>query len=138
IALAGGEVLDSRGYARNLLLRGLFDILLPDVSLCGGIGECLFVAEMTRLWGIQCNPHCWAGAITIAATLQVLSLLPDATWGHTAESPMLELDLIENPFREKLVTKPLTIDRDGMMAVPRGPGLGIEVDEDMLKHYERR
>jgi D-galactarolactone cycloisomerase len=136
IALAGGEVLDSRGAARELLCRGAFDIIQPDVSLCGGIGECLFVAEMARLWGVQCNPHCWAGAIAIAATLHVLALLPDATWGHSAETPMLELDLIENPFRDKLVTRPLQVKADGFIDVPRGPGLGIEVDEDAVKHYQ--
>jgi D-galactarolactone cycloisomerase len=138
IALAGGEVLDSRGYAKDLIERGTIDIIQPDVSLCGGIGECLFVAELARLWGLQCNPHCWAGAITIAATVHVLALLPEPTWGHTPETPMLELDLIENPFRDRLVTRPLEVDRDGFMQVPTGPGLGIEVDEDMVKQYERK
>lgn len=138
IALAGGEVLDARGTGHELLRRGCFDIVQPDVSLCGGIGECLFVAEMAALWGVQCNPHCWGGAITIAATLQILSLLPNATWGHTAEAPMLELDLIENPFREKLTTRPPGIDGDGCMEVPRGPGLGIDIDEDAVRRYEHR
>jgi D-galactarolactone cycloisomerase len=138
IALAGGEVLDSRGTTQDLLRRQLFDIIQPDVSLCGGIGECLFIAELARLWGVLCHPHCWAGAITIAATLHVLSLLPDATWGHTTETPMLELDLIENPFRDKIVTRPPQLGPDGWMDVPKGPGLGIEVDEDAVKQYEFR
>jgi D-galactarolactone cycloisomerase len=135
IALAGGEVLDSRGTAKELLCRRAFDIIQPDVSLCGGIGECLFVAEMARLWGVQCNPHCWGGAIVIAATLQVLSLLPDESWARTTETPMLEFDVYENPFRDQLITRPFQI-RDGLVAVPAGPGLGIEVDEDVVKHYE--
>lgn len=136
IALAGGEVLDSRGVAKDLLCKQAFDIIQPDLSLCGGIGECLFVAEMASLWSVQCNPHCWGGAITIAATLHVLSLLPDATWGHSAESPMLELDLIENPFRDRLATRPPETTKDGYMEVPKGPGLGIEIDEEMVKRYE--
>jgi L-alanine-DL-glutamate epimerase-like enolase superfamily enzyme len=49
---------------------------------------------------------------------------------------MLELDLIENPFRDKLVTRPLQVKADGFIDVPRGPGLGIEVDEDAVKHYQ--
>jgi D-galactarolactone cycloisomerase len=114
------------------------DIIQPDLSLCGGIRECLYIAEMASLWGVQCNPHCWAGAINIAATVQVLALLPNATWGHTSEAPMLELDLIENPFRDKLVRRPFVVERDGSMAVPTGPGLGIEVDEDAVKHYLRK
>jgi D-galactarolactone cycloisomerase len=137
IALAGGEVLDSRGAAKELLCRRAFDIIQPDASLCGGIGECLFVAEMARLWGTQCNPHCWGGAIVIAATLHVLSLLPHESWARTTETPMLELDTYENPFRDRLVTRPFQV-RDGAVEVPTGPGLGIEINEDVLKHYECR
>jgi D-galactarolactone cycloisomerase len=135
IAIAGGEVLDSRGAAKELLCRCAFDIIQPDVSLCGGIGECLFVAEMARLWGTQCNPHCWGGAIVIAATLHVLALLPDETWSRATEIPMLELDIYENPFRDELVTAPVEI-REGLVEVPTAPGLGIEVNEDVLRRYE--
>lgn len=138
VALAGGEVLDSRGTAKDLLDRGTFDIIQPDVSLCGGIGECLFIAEMARLYGVQCHPHCYGSAITIAATLQLLSLLPDTSWGHTPETPLLELDVVENALRDRLVTRPAQIDRDGWIAVPTGPGLGVAVDEDALKRYEHR
>jgi D-galactarolactone cycloisomerase len=137
IALAGGEVLDSRGAAKELICRRAFDIIQPDISLCGGIAECLFVAEMARLWGIQCNPHCWGGAIVIAATLHLLALLPDESWARTTETPMLEFDVYENPFRDKLVKRPLQV-RDGCVEVPTGPGLGIEVDEDVVKQYERK
>jgi D-galactarolactone cycloisomerase len=136
IALAGGEVVDGRGYARELLGRQIFDIIQPDVSLCGGIGECLFIAEMARLWGTLCYPHCYGGGIVAAATLHVLSLLPDASWGHTTETPMLELDVSGHPFIDRLLTKPLELGSDGCMAVPRGPGLGIDVDERALKEYE--
>jgi D-galactarolactone cycloisomerase len=135
MAIAGGEALDSRGIARELICRRAFDIIQPDVSLCGGIAECLFVAEMARLWGTQCNPHCWGGAIVIAATLQLLALLPDESWARTTEAPMLELDIYENPFRDELVTRPVQV-KEGLIEVPTGPGLGIEVNEDVLKRYE--
>ena len=82
IPIAAGEVLDSRATARELTVRRARRIIQPDVSLCGGIAECLFVAEMARLWAIQCIPHCWGGALVIAATLQVLSLLPETSWAH--------------------------------------------------------
>ena len=136
IPIAAGEVLDSRGTARELIARRAMRIIQPDVSLCGGIAECLFVAEMARLWGIQCIPHCWGGALVIAATLQVLSLLPDTSWARTTETSMLELDVYENPFRDKLVTQPVRL-RDGLVDVPTDPGLGVEVDEDVVKQYAR-
>jgi D-galactarolactone cycloisomerase len=135
IAIAAGEALGSREAFRNVIERHAMDIVQPDVSLCGGFAECLFVAEFARLWGIPCVPHCWGGAVVVAATLHLLSLLPDASWARTTETPMLELDTAENPFRDALAGVPLAVGKDGMVSVPTGPGLGIEIDEALVKHY---
>ena len=137
IAIAAGECLGSRGMFKEAIARRAMDIVQPDVSIAGGIGECLFVAEMARLWGIQCILHCWMGALGIAATVHLLSLLPDASWSRCTETPMLELDMVENPFRDELLATPLAI-KDGFVTVPSGPGLGVEVDEEKLKFYAKR
>lgn len=134
IAIAGGEVLDSRITARDHIVKRSFDIIQPDVALCGGVAEVLFIAEMARLWSVQCTPHCWSGALVIAATLHVLSLLPAYTFGFSSDAPMLEFDTYENPFRTEIVTKPFEL-KDGYISVPTGPGLGVEVNEDLLKKY---
>lgn len=136
IAIAGGEVLDSRAAAREHLLKRSFDIIQPDCSLCGGITEVLFIGEMARLFSVQCLPHCWAGAIAIAATLQVLALLPNASWGFSADEPMLELDTYENPFRDEIVAKPFEL-KQGQLEIPNGPGLGIEIREDVVRKYTK-
>jgi D-galactarolactone cycloisomerase len=137
IAIAGGECLASRGEALGLLRRQAFDIIQPDVSLCGGVAECLWVAETARLFGVPAMPHCWGGAVVIAAALQVLSLLPDASYARTTEPPMLELDMIENPMRDELLTRKLSM-RDGHLDVPAGPGLGVEIDEEAVRRFEVR
>jgi len=137
IAVAGGEALDSRASARDHVVKRSFDIIQPDTTLCGGIAEVLFIAEMARLWSVQCVPHCWAGAISNAATLQVLSLLPPYNWGFTADAPMLEYDVAENPFRDEIVTKPIEV-KNGYVAVPTAPGLGIEVNEEAVKKYANK
>ncbi|MSP13065.1 MAG: mandelate racemase/muconate lactonizing enzyme family protein [Chloroflexi bacterium] len=134
IAIAAGEALQSRGEFKEVIERRAMDIVQPDPCLCGGIRECLFIGEMARLWSIQCVPHCWSGTIVIAAVMHVLALLPDASWARTTETPLLELDVVENPFRDKIVTNPFRL-QDGFVAVPTGPGLGIEVDEEALMHY---
>jgi D-galactarolactone cycloisomerase len=138
IAIAGGEVLDCRGIARDHITKRSFDIIQPDVSLCGGIAEVLFIAEMARLYSIQCLPHCWAGAITIAASLQVLSLFPEHYLGSTVgDEPMMEFDVYENPFRDEIVTKKFELKK-GYFDVPTGPGLGIEIDESVVKKYAKK
>jgi len=134
IAIAAGEALGSRGAFKEVLTRHAMDIIQPDVSLCGGFAECLFIAEMGRLWGVPSMPHCWGGAVVVAATLHLLSLLPDASWARTTETPMLELDTYENPFRDKLVTAPAKVE-DGFVTVPTGPGLGIEIVEEVIERY---
>jgi D-galactarolactone cycloisomerase len=135
ICIAGGEGLDSRVSARDHIVKRSFDLIQPDVLLCGGIGEALFIAEMARLWSIPCVPHCWSGVIGIAATLHLLSLLPDSTFGFSSEQPLLEHDTLENPYREELSPKPFQITADGFMQIPTGPGLGIEIDEDVIQKY---
>jgi D-galactarolactone cycloisomerase len=138
IGVAGGEVLDSRATAREHIVRRAFDIIQPDVSLCGGIAEVLFIAEMAHLFGIQALPHCWAGAITIAATLQVNSLLPPHYQGFDGgDEPMLEFDVYENPFRDEIVTKKFEL-KNGYFDVPTGPGLGIEINEDVVRKYVKK
>ena len=73
--------------------------------------------------------------IGIAATLQLLSLVPDATFGFSSDQPMLEHDLLENPFRDELSPKPFQINAQGFVEIPTGPGLGIEIHEEVVSRY---
>ena len=134
LPLAAGEGLDSRAAAKALIDRRCMDIIQPDISLCGGLGEVLFIAELAALAGIPCLPHCWGGDILIAATTHLVSLLPDPHWGLPTDPPLLELDQSENPWRNGLAKQPLEV-KDGSIAVPHRPGLGIDVNEDVVKHY---
>ena len=85
LPLAAGEVLDSRANAADLIRGRGVDIIQPDPSLCGGIGEVLFISEMAALSGIQTFPHCWGGAILIAAATHLVSLIPDPHWGFPTD-----------------------------------------------------
>lgn len=135
IAVAGGEVLDSRATAKDHIVKRSFDIIQADVSLCGGIAEVLFISEMARLFGMQALPHCWAGAIVIAASLQLNSLLAPHFQGFAnGDEPMMEFDTYENPFRDEIVAKKFEL-KNGYFDVPTGPGLGIEINEEVIKKY---
>jgi D-galactarolactone cycloisomerase len=137
IPIAAGEVLASRGLFKELITRRAIDIVQPDACLAGGIGECLFIAEMARLWGMTCMPHACVGGVLIAMSVHLVSLLPDASWARTTEPPMVEVDMTENPFRDEVLVTPLKIV-DGRIAVPTAPGLGVEVDEEKLAFYADR
>jgi D-galactarolactone cycloisomerase len=135
VPLAGGEGLTSRSAAFESLQRGCFDIIQPDVSICGGIADCLFIGELARLSAVRCVPHCWAGGIVLAATLQVAALLPEPTRMPGVDAPEVEFDVTDNPFRTELVLGDPFQLRDGCLDVPTAPGLGVEVDESVLERY---
>jgi D-galactarolactone cycloisomerase len=117
------------------LRRGCFDIIQPDVSICGGITECLFMADLAQLSQVQCVPHCWAGAITLAATLHVASLLPDPSRMPGVDAPQVEFDVTENPFRDHVLAHNPFVLRDGALEVPNTPGLGVDIAEETLRRY---
>jgi D-galactarolactone cycloisomerase len=134
IAVAGGEMLQTRDAFKELFDRHAVDIVQPDVTICGGISDLLFIADLARLYGIITVPHSWNGAITEAASLQIAALLPDPTLMPGVDSPVLEYDTTENPFIAGGLREPFVF-RDGMFDVPTGPGLGIELDEDWLRRH---
>ena len=134
LPLAGGEGLDSRASAKELLDRRAFHIIQPDISLCGGFGEVLFIAEMAALSGIPCIPHCWGSAILIAATTHLVALLPDPHWGFPTDTPMVEYDQSENPWRTEIVEEPIAV-KEGFIQVSDAPGLGLTIREEVVRKY---
>lgn len=132
IAIAGGEGSLSRGDALRLISRHGVDVIQPDPVICGGVGDAIAIADMAGIYGITTVPHASNNAIGIAASLQIVATLPDATRSPSVPDPLLEYGIDENPNRVRLLLEPPVID-DGWLEVPTGPGLGIEIDEDYLR-----
>ena len=137
IPIAGGELLENRGAAREAVARGAFDIVQPDPAICGGLAEVRFIAEMAALHGVRCIPHTCNGAIALAATLQIVAVLPDPTLSPATNLPMLECDSGENPLRTDLLVEPLEF-HDGVFTLPAAPGIGVDVDERTLLRFSER
>ena len=132
IPIAAGEGLQSRGAFESFIARGGADIVQPDVAICGGIGEALFIAELAALRGRICVPHAWGGAVLLAATVQFASLIPEPSELAGALSPLLEVDRFENRMRTELAQVPQEVVA-GRVDVPTRPGLGIDIDEQALR-----
>jgi D-galactarolactone cycloisomerase len=135
--LAGGEIVETPGAAAAALAAGAFDLIQPDVSICGGVAPGLRIAAAATAQGIGCVPHACNGAINLAATLQLLSIVPGLPGTASAAlgvEPVLEHDFGENPLRSDLLVEPLR-PADGWIAIPDGPGLGVEVDEVVVARY---
>jgi D-galactarolactone cycloisomerase len=116
-------------------MKKALDIIQPDPMLCGGIGECIAIADFAALFGIGCHPHCWGSAPAIAATMHTVACMANLSQSHTPDEPMLEIDVYENPFRDQLTSFSFAVN-DGYITLPTKPGLGIDIDEDVIKKYE--
>ena len=136
MAIAGGEVLRTRYEYRNSLMRGAFDIIQPDVGNVGGISELRNVAMTANTVGVQVNPHVWGSSIMIAATLHVASTLPPCPPARNPQpymqEPVMEFDRTPSVIRDELCN--MAFDQsNSYVNVPMAPGLGVEVDETVLK-----
>lgn len=134
IPVAGGETWHGRFAFREPIETGCVDILQPDLCGTGGFTEMRRIADMAALRGVRVVPHVWGTAIQIAASLQFVSAqLPDPP-RRDPIAPIFEFDRTPNPFRQAVITQPLEA-KDGIMHIPDGPGLGIEVNREALKDY---
>jgi D-galactarolactone cycloisomerase len=135
IPIAGGECEFTRFGFRDLLVSRAVDIVQPDTCAAGGLSECKKIADMAAAFGIRYNPHVWGTGIAIAASLQLLAVLPPHTPPSLAPlEPMLEFDRTEHPIRQAVLTQPIEHER-GIVRVPNGPGLGIEINRDALVRF---
>lgn len=126
VPIAGGEVFTRRQSFQPWLQGGAFDIVQPDVTKVGGISEERRIAWMARENGIRFIPHGWNTAVGLAADLQLASAFADT-------------DLVEyitgSPYVDKIAAGGWQLDKDGMLAIPDTPGLGLELDPDAVSKY---
>jgi D-galactarolactone cycloisomerase len=134
LPLAGGEITEAPAQAAVSLASGAFDIIQPDLSICGGVAPLLSIAAQAAAHGVACIPHACNGALLLAATLQVLAVLPVAPDAAAWAQPILEYDVGENPIRTDLLTEPLPVV-DGWIAIPARPGIGVDVDEAAVRRF---
>lgn len=130
IPLATGERLYTRWQFKNLFCQGAVDIVQPDVSLCGGILETRKIAAMAEAFDMACAPHAPYGPVSLAATLQVDACTPNVfiqeqSLGIHYNQGFDLLDFVKN--------KEIFQYKDGFVDLPTNPGLGIEMDEDMIR-----
>jgi D-galactarolactone cycloisomerase len=135
MAVAGGENDFTRWGFRDIIARKAMDIVQPDLCAAGGFSECLKIATLASAHGVECVPHAWGSAIGLAATVQFIAALPDQPPAWRSMPPMLEFEQTPNPLRDRLAREPI-VQRNGIISVPDSPGIGIEVDRDVLAQFK--
>ena len=137
IPVAGGETWHGRFGMREPLETRAVDIIQPDICGTGGFSEMRRIADMAAINGVRLVPHVWGTGVAIAAGLQFIAALPPDPPRRNGRPPILEFDRTHNPFRQAVLTKPLD-HVNGVVAIPDGPGLGIEINRDALEQYRLR
>ena len=124
LPIAGGEVLTRRQSFLPWLRAGAFDIVQPDVTKVGGISEERRIAYMAEEHGARFIPHGWNTAIGLAADLQLATAFADT-------------DLVEyctgSPYIDDLTLGGWSLDSDGMLTIPTGPGLGVDLNREAVR-----
>lgn len=129
IRVAAGEWQNTHFEFLDLADRGQVDVLQPDVGRVGGFTEARQVCQIAADRGRLIVPHCWKSGIGIAASAHLCAA--------TACCPYIEFlpaELSESLLRRELVIDELQM-RNGTIALPQRPGLGIELNYEALQKY---
>jgi len=128
IPIAGGEGDVTHFDFEELIDCGLH-VVQPDIAFCGGITTCQRISQMTTAQRRRVVPHCFSTGVNLAASLHWISTV--------ADGDLVEYCLRPSPLMRKLVANlPQVIE--GRVPVPTGPGLGIELDEDVIEEFRVR
>ena len=128
IPVAAGESESTRFAFRDLAVLRAVDIFQPDPACCGGITETMRIATLASSFNLRLAPHLWAGAPCFFAGLQVCAAAP--------ASFTVEFSLGANPMIHMLSRAPVDVS-DGMIAIPDTPGIGLDVDLDVIERYAK-
>lgn len=130
IPIATGERLYTRWGFKQILSEGCVDIIQPDIALCGGISEARKIATMAEAFDVAVAPHAPYGPISLAATFQIDActsnvFIQEQSLGIHYNAGYDLLDFVNN--------KEMFDYKDGFAAIPNKPGLGIDIDEQMVE-----
>ncbi len=128
--VAGGEMVRTPEELLRLLREDALDVYQPDVVLSVGMMRCRMIAELALASGRWFTPHTWTdGGIGLLANLHVTA--------GVGGGPYLEFPYDPPGWspqaRDFLLAEPLDIDPEGYLQVPDRPGLGVELNEEVLE-----
>ena len=134
IPIATGERLFTKYDFKRLFAAGGVDIIQPDLSHAGGITECKKIASMAEAHDVALAPHCPLGPIALAACLNVdatsyNAVIQEQSIGIHYNVGKSVLDYVTNKEDFAFV--------DGYVQLPKRPGLGVEVNRELVLEENR-
>ncbi|MCT4662280.1 MAG: mandelate racemase/muconate lactonizing enzyme family protein [Tissierellales bacterium] len=124
--VAGGETLTTTHEFVQFLEFGKPDLVQPDVTRCGGISESMKIYELSKQYGVKLVPHGFSTGILIAATAHFLAACET--------TDLIEYSQSTSPLFKDLVKNQIEFE-NGFIRVPNAPGLGVELNEEIIEKY---
>ena len=135
--IAAGERWMGKWIFFDAVARGALAVLQPDIAHAGGITECKKIAAIGEAAYAKVALHAPLSPLALAASIQLDAAIPNFLVQEHNEV---------NDWREGgrtyigkgYLKTPFVLDEEGCVAVPQGPGLGVELDEDGLREIQAR
>jgi galactonate dehydratase len=121
-----GERLHSRYMAKRILDLQAADVIMPDITRCGGITEMRKIAILAEAYNVPIAPHNPNGPLSTIASAHTMATVPNFF--------RQEFMLKDVPWRDTCLSHPLPIE-DGYFVLPDRPGLGFDINEDVLLQH---
>ena len=121
--ISASETLGSRWGFRDLLETGAAGVVMLDLSWCGGISEARKIASMAEAWHLPIAPHDCTGPVVLCASTHLSLNAPNALVQESVRA------FYRTWYRDLVTALPEV--KNGMITVPPGPGLGMELHPDL-------
>jgi len=121
---SGENLYGSRGFRPYLEAHGM-DVASVDV-IWNGFHQSKKIADLAETFEVNCAPHNYYSHLATFIAAQWCAVIPNAR--------ILEYDVDDVPWRDELVTAVPQIS-GGELAIPGGPGWGVEIVEDVLREH---
>jgi galactonate dehydratase len=129
IPVATGERLFTKWGFRHVLAAGAASVLQPDIAHCGGLWEARKIAAAAETYYAGVAPHNPYSWLLTMVSVHLDFVCPNFT---------IQEFLVDHPPEvEKLFAQPFTWQDDGWVAPPDSPGLGVELDWDVVRTHEQ-
>ncbi|MFB7927742.1 mandelate racemase/muconate lactonizing enzyme family protein [Streptomyces sp. NPDC056039] len=126
LTIVNGETHFTRFDLRDSLLNRAIDVFMPNVARCGGFTEATRLAALASAFHVDIAPHGVGSGVSLCAALQLCAATPNLR--------TYEYNRLPNPIRERILTDP-PVFKDGALTAPQAPGLGAEIDDDVVDRY---
>ncbi|MHA1547501.1 MAG: mandelate racemase/muconate lactonizing enzyme family protein [Alphaproteobacteria bacterium] len=128
--ICASETLGTRWAFRDLLETGVAGIVMLDISWCGGLSEARKIAAMAEAWHLPIAPHDCTGPVVLGASTHLSLNAPNALVQESVRA------FYHTWYRDLVTALPEV--SDGMITVPPGPGLGMDLHPDLDRNFTTR